>query len=382
MSRAAPQSRLEKARRIVIKIGTTLLVEPQTGRLHNEWFEGLADDIAALRAEGREVSVVSSGAIALGRTSLGLAPGALSLAQAQAAAAVGQIALARAYEEALGRRNISAAQILLTWSDTEERRRYLNARNTLTTLLTLNAVPVINENDTVATAEIRYGDNDRLAARVASMVSADCLILLSDVDGLYTAPPGTADARHVAEIREITPQILAMAGKAGSANASGGMVTKLDAARIALQSGAHMVIADGRVACPITAIREGAKCSWFIATETPMAARKRWIAATLKPAGFLTIDTGAAAALAQGKSLLPAGLVAVEGSFERGDAVVVRNPAGGEVARGLAAYADGEARSIIGLKTGEIAGILGYPGRAAMIHRDDLVVDPAAKGGA
>ncbi|MFV2092435.1 MAG: glutamate 5-kinase, partial [Hyphomicrobiales bacterium] len=343
--------------------------------------EGLADDIAALRAEGRQVVVVSSGAIALGRASLALPAGGLSLTQAQAAAAVGQIALARAYEEALGRRDIRAAQILLTWSDTEERRRYLNARNTLTALLDLGAVPVINENDTVATAEIRYGDNDRLAARVASMVSADCLVLLSDVDGLYSALPGTPGARHVAEIREITPEISAMAGKAGSANASGGMVTKLDAARIALQSGAHMVISDGRVRSPISAIRNGARCSWFIAHETPMAARKRWIAATLKPSGALTIDAGAARALAQGKSLLPAGLVAVEGTFERGDAVVVRNGAGAEVARGLAAYADSEARAIIGVKTGEIAAILGYRGRATMIHRDDLVVHPPAKGG-
>ncbi|MHA1523029.1 MAG: glutamate 5-kinase [Alphaproteobacteria bacterium] len=372
-------SRLQSAKRIVIKIGSTLLVEPQNGALRQDWFESLADDIATLRSDGREVAVVSSGAIALGRASLALPTGALSLTQAQAAASVGQIALARAYEDALGRRSITAAQILLTWSDTEERRRYLNARNTLTALLTLGAVPVINENDTVATAEIRYGDNDRLAARVASMVSADCLILLSDVDGLYTAPPGTANAEHVSEIREITPEILAMAGKAGSDISSGGMVTKLDAARIALQSGTHMVIADGRAQSPISAIAKGARCSWFLARETPLAARKRWIAATLKPAGVLTIDAGAARALTQGKSLLPAGMVAVAGSFGRGDAVVVQNTAGGEVARGLAAYADGEARAIIGVKTGEIAGILGYRGRAAMIHRDDLVVGPAAK---
>ena len=368
-------TRLGEASRIVVKIGSALLVDRDTGRLRQEWLAGLADDLIELRAAGKQILVVSSGAIALGRAALGLGAGTLKLNQAQGAAAVGQIALARAYEEALGARGATAAQILLTLGDTEERRRYLNARNTIDTLLRLGAIPVINENDTVATAEIRYGDNDRLAARVCSMASADCLVLLSDVDGFYTAPPeADPKARHIPEIGRITPEIEAMAGEAVSQLSTGGMVTKLAAARIARGAGAHMVIADGHGFRPIKAIRDGARCTWFVAAENPAAARKKWIAATLEPKGSVSVDAGAAAALGRGNSLLPAGVTAISGRFSRGDAVIVRNASGEEMARGLAAYDHSDAAAILGRKTGEIAAILGYPGRTALIHRDDLVL--------
>jgi glutamate 5-kinase len=371
----ASVNRLDMARRVVVKIGSALLVEPGTGKVREPWFAALADDLAELRADGKDVIVVSSGAIALGRVRLALPRKAPKLEEAQAAAAVGQIALARAYEEALAARGHTAAQVLLTWGDTEERRRYLNARNTIETLLRLGAVPVINENDTVATAEIRYGDNDRLAARVASMVSADCVVLLSDVDGFYTAAPEKdPDARHIPEIGRITPEIEAMAGEAGTDVSTGGMVTKLAAAKIARASGAHLVIANGHAMHPIRAVRQGARCTWFVAGESPAAARKRWIAATLKPTGRITVDAGAGAALKRGNSLLPAGVVAVSGEFNRGDAVVVADPEGRELARGLAAYAAADAAAIAGRKTGEIAAILGYSGRPALIHRDDLVL--------
>ncbi len=368
-------TRLAQAKRVVIKIGSTLLVDRDTGRLRQSWLEGLADDLIDLRRDGTEVLVVSSGAIALGRAALGLPEGPLKLDQAQAAAAVGQIVLAGAYRDTLGARDASTAQVLLTLGDTEERRRYLNARNTINTLLRLGAIPVINENDTVATAEIRYGDNDRLAARVCSMASADCLVLLSDVDGFYTAAPeADAKARHIPEINRITPEIEAMAGDAGTEHSTGGMVTKLAAARIARGAGAHMVIADGKTDRPISAIANGARCTWFVAGDTPAAARKKWIAASLEPHGSITIDAGAATALGKGNSLLPAGVVAIAGKFNRGDAVIVCSIGDREIARGLVAYDHSDAAAISGRKSGEIAAILGYPGRSALIHRDDLVL--------
>jgi glutamate 5-kinase len=320
------------------------------------------------------VIVVSSGAIALGRRKLGMPPGALRLEQSQAAAAVGQIALANAWTELLGERGATAAQILLTLYDTEERRRYLNARSTLTTLLAQKAVPVINENDTVATSEIRYGDNDRLAARVCSMMSADCLVLLSDVDGLYTAMPGTPGARRLDEVGELTPEVEAMAGKPASGLGSGGMVTKIEAAKIALAAGAHMVIASGRVANPLGAVLESGDCTWFIAAATPMAARKRWIGGSLVPVGRIVIDEGAARALAGGKSLLPAGVRRIEGRFDRGDAVAILDEAGLEIARGLVAYDAAEVEKIMGRHSSEILDILGYSGRGEIVHRDDLVL--------
>jgi glutamate 5-kinase len=367
---------LEEAKRVVIKIGSALLVEESSGGIRRRWLEALADDVAALRAEGREVILVSSGAIAVGRRHLGLAAGGLRLEEKQAAAATGQIRLAHAYQEALARHGITVAQILLTLEDTEDRRRHLNARATLATLLKLEAVPVINENDTVATTEIRFGDNDRLAARVAAMIAADALVLLSDIDGLYTADPKLdGEAAHIPEIAELTPEIEAMAGEALPGYSSGGMVTKLAAARIAVGAGCRMAIADGRRLNPLTAIAEGARCSWFLPAGSPRKARKKWIAGALKPVGSLIVDDGALKALAGGKSLLPAGVVAVEGSFDRGDAVRVLDRAGREIARGLSAYSASDAQRIMGHKSREIEALLGYRGRDEMIHRDDLVVE-------
>lgn len=363
------------ARRVVIKVGSSLLVERASGQVNRFWLETLAQDIQRLRARGQEVLLVSSGAIALGRRQLGLPAGKLKLEESQAAAAVGQIRLAHAWTEVLQQHTLTVAQILLTLSDTEERRRYLNARSTLSTLLRLGSIPVINENDTVATAEIRYGDNDRLAARVAQMISADCLILLSDVDGLYTADP-TRDpaARFIPEVRGISAEIEAMAGGVASDVGSGGMATKVVAAKIAVAAGCHMCVALGKEPHPLRRIEEGARCSWFFPDANPATVRKQWIAGTLKPAGELTIDAGALIALSRGKSLLPAGVIKVSGRFERGDALLVRSEAGVEVARGLSAYSSVDAERIRGRQSGEIEGLLGYRGRDEMIHRDDMVI--------
>ena len=366
-------SRLAACHRIVVKIGSSLLVEG--GRLREAWLASVAEDLKALSEKGAELIVVSSGAIALGRGVLGLSPGPLKLEESQAAAAVGQIALAQAWAQARAARGLTTGQVLLTLGDTEERRRYLNARSTLDTLLRLRAVPVINENDTVATTEIRYGDNDRLAARVASMASADGLVLLSDVDGLYTAPPGRdPDARLIPEVEAITPEIEAMAGDAASELSRGGMRTKIEAARIATHAGCAMVIACGRVDHPLRAVQEGASCTWFHAHGTPVAARKRWIAGTLKPHGVIVVDAGAARALRAGSSLLPAGVVSVSGRFSRGDAVVIRDASGRDIARGLAGYDAEEAARIVGCRSDGIEAVLGYSGRAALVHRDDMVL--------
>ena len=368
-------SRLSRARRVVVKIGSALLVDAATGRLNRAWLETLAADLAALRKGGQEIILVSSGAIALGRRQLGLAPGRLRLEESQAAAAVGQIRLAHAWKEVLEQHDLAVAQMLLTFGDTEERRRYLNARNTLETLLKLGAIPVVNENDTVATAEIRYGDNDRLAARVAQMASADCLVLLSDVDGLYTADPTVdANAQFVPEVTRITPAIEAMAGGTASDVGTGGMATKVMAGRIALAAGCNMCIAVGREPHPLDRIEAGARCTWFVAEESPKTVRKQWIAGLLKPAGTLHVDAGAARALRSGKSLLPAGVTRVEGRFDRGDAVVVRDADGLELARGLCAYSSEAARRVCGRRSQELEAILGYRGRDEMIHRDDLVL--------
>ena len=367
--------RLLNARRLVVKIGSTLLVDHESGTLRRRWLEALADDIARIKARGQEVIIVSSGAIALGRRMIGLGAGVLKLEENQAAAAIGQVALAQAYAQVLADRGCVGAQVLLTLTDTEQRRRYLNARSTLTALLKRGAVPVINENDTVATSEIRYGDNDRLAARVSSMIAADCLVLLSDVDGLYNVAPETdPDAELLPEVAAITPEIEAMAGKPGTVFGSGGMVTKIEAAKIAVGAGAHMVIASGRIDHPLEALENGANCTWFTANATPVAARKKWIAGTLEPCGALTVDDGAARALQSGKSLLPAGITHVSGRFGRGDAVRVVDTSGTEIGRGLCAYDCADAERIIGHKSREIERILGYRGRDEMIHRDDLVL--------
>ncbi len=364
------------ARRIVVKIGSALLVERTSGKLKGDWLAALADDIAGLKAEGREVIVVSSGAIALGRRALGLPQTSLKLEESQAAAAVGQIALARAYEECFSARDMTAAQILLTLGDTEERRRYLNARSTISALLGLGVVPVVNENDSVATNEIRYGDNDRLAARVGSMMSADCIVLLSDVDGLYTAPPSIdPQARRLEVVEEITAEIESMAGDAGSELSRGGMVTKLVAAKIAVAAGANLAITNGNVLHPLRALGKGAPCTWFLASTNPVVSRKRWIAGALEPRGTITIDDGARAALNAGRSLLPAGVIGVEGAFDRGDAVIIKDAGGQELGRGLIAYAHRDAERLIGRKSTEIESILGYRGRTEMIHRDDMALN-------
>jgi glutamate 5-kinase len=366
---------LKTGRRVVVKIGSTLLVDPERGTLHRQWLEALADDLARLKRRGQDVIVVSSGAIAIGRRHLRFADGVLRLEEKQAAAAVGMVHLAQAYQETLAHHGLTVAQVLLTLDDTESRRRYLNARNTLDELLRLGAVPVINENDTVATDEIRFGDNDRLAARVAAMLSADMLVLLSDIDGLYTGDPRKeANARFIPVVHEITPDIAAMAGDSGSSLGSGGMVTKIEAGRIALAAGCRMAITDGTVLAPVRRLEEGARCTWFLPDANPKTARKRWIAGSLKAAGAITVDAGAFRALTQGKSLLPAGVIKVEGLFQRGDAVKVLAPDGREVARGLSAYSADDARRIMGYKTSEIEALLGYRGRDEIIHRDDLVL--------
>ena len=333
------------------------------------------DDVAELAKAGKQVVLVSSGAVALGRHALKLPKGPLELEQSQAAAAAGQISLAHAYQELASARGLTAAQILLTLGDTEERRRYLNARNTIEVLLALKAIPVVNENDTVATAEIRYGDNDRLSARVASMVTADCLVLLSDVDGLYTAPPNDdPNAKHIPLVTSITPDIEAMAGDAGTELSKGGMKTKIEAAKIVFSAGTDMVITSGKVPHPLRAIKEGARVTWFIANSDPVTAKKRWISGQLVPNGQVFLDAGAEKALLSGKSLLPAGVTRIEGAFDRGEAVVIRSADGRELGRGLVAYAADDARRIMGKRSSEIAAILGFEGRSTLIHRDDMAL--------
>ncbi len=374
--------RLQKARRLVVKVGSALLVDMATGRLKESWLETLAQDMAGLHAGGADVLVVSSGSIALGARLLGLAPRAVRnrLEERQAAAAVGQIALAGAWAKALERHGITTGQVLLTLMDTEERRRYLNARATLQTLLKRRAIPVINENDTVATDEIRYGDNDRLAARVASMVRADCLVLLSDVDGLYTAPPDAPGARHIPRVEKITRDIVDMAGEAATDVGSGGMKTKVEAARIATKAGVDMVIASGKAEHPLRTILQGGRCTWFASSANPVAARKRWIAGALAPVGAIIVDDGAVAALKNNKSLLPVGVIGARGSFARGDAVRILDRAGRELGRGLSAYSSADVQRIKGLRSADLQKALGQAGRDVLIHRDDLVLTGQDEG--
>ncbi|MGD9838330.1 MAG: glutamate 5-kinase [Afipia sp.] len=367
--------KLENFRRIVVKVGSSLLIDSSAGEVRASWLAALAADIAKLHKAGKDVLVVSSGSIALGRSRLRLPGGALKLEESQAAAAVGQIELARIWSGVLGNYGIGAGQILVTLQDTEERRRYLNARSTIAKLLEWRAVPVINENDTVATNEIRYGDNDRLAARVATMTSSDLLILLSDINGLYTAPPSAnPNAKLIPVVEAVTADIEAMAGAAESELSRGGMRTKIEAAKIATSAGTHMLIASGKIEHPLQAIADGGPCTWFLTPANPVTARKRWIAGSLEPKGTLTIDAGAVAALRAGKSLLPAGVIRVDGQFARGDAVIVRGPDTHEIGRGLVAYDADHAEQIKGRSSSDAAQILGISGRAEMIHRDDLVV--------
>lgn len=368
---------LAGSKRVVVKIGSSLLTDLATGELRRAWLKDFVADIGALRAAGREVIIVSSGAVALGRAGLGFAAGTpLRLEQAQAAAAAGQITLAHAYGENLSAHGLVAAQVLVTVQDTEERRRYLNARSTLNALLHAGAVPIVNENDTVATEELRYGDNDRLAARIAGMVGADLLVILSDIDGLYTANPrDDTSAQHIAVVDEITDSIAGMAGGTGSFVGSGGMRTKVEAARIATAAGAHLIIGRGLDHHPLQAIQGGAAATLFRASQAPDQARKRWISGALEPAGKVVIDAGAARALGQGKSLLPAGVRAVSGQFERGDAVTIEDEAGTELGRGLIGYDAAEAAAIAGKQSEDIESVLGYSGRTAMIHRDDMALN-------
>lgn len=366
---------LKKFRRIVVKVGSSLLIDAAAGKVRAAWLSALAADIAGLHAAGCDVMVVSSGAVALGRSRLRLPRGLLKLEESQAAAAVGQIELARIWSKVLGDHNIGAGQILVTWQDTEERRRYLNARLTIAKLLEWRAVPVINENDTVATNEIRYGDNDRLAARVATMASADLLILLSDIEGLYDAPPHlNPEAKLIPVVKRVTADIEAMAGSAASELSRGGMRTKIEAAKIATTAGTHMLIASGKIDHPLQAIMDAGPCTWFLTPANPVTARKRWIAGSLEPRGTLTIDAGAVTALRAGKSLLPAGVTRIDGHFARGDAVIVRGPNSHEIGRGLVAYDASDADKIKGRSSSDAAQLLGVRGRAEMIHRDDLVV--------
>ena len=367
---------IASAKRLVVKIGSALLTEGDTGKIRRDWLNSVADDIAARRKGGQDVVVVSSGAIAVGRQRRGLTGKGLRLEEQQAAAATGQIQLAHAFEEALARHGVTVAQILLTLDDTEERRRHLNARSTINQLLSLKAVPLINENDTVATQEIRFGDNDRLAARVAVMISADTLLLLSDIDGLYASDPrADPDARHISEVRKVDAVIEAMAGEAPVGYSSGGMVTKLQGAKIALSGGCRMAIGNGHANHPLQRLIDGERCTWFLPSSEPRTARKRWIGGILKPVGSVVIDSGAEAALRKGRSLLPAGVTTVEGAFQRGDPVTIQTADGRIVGRGLSAYASGDAERIAGHKTGEIHKLLGYRGRDEIVHRDDLVLD-------
>ena len=362
--------------RLVVKIGSALLVDERTGEIRNEWLNKLGDDIAHLKNKGTEILIVSSGAIAVGSQHLGINQQILKLEEKQAAAATGQIRLAHAYETALARHSITVAQILLSPSDTEERRRHLNARATLTTLLKLGVIPVINENDTVTTKEIRFGDNDRLGARVAQMVSADTLILLSDVDGLYERDPKKdPSAKHIANVERISPEIIAMAGVAGTGYSSGGMITKLEAAKIATRAGCRMAIVAGNIMNPLAALESGTRCTWFQASSTPRGARKSWIASAISPNGSIFLDAGAMKALYSGRSILPAGILKVTGSFKRGDLVTVHSADGDELAKGLVAYSASDAIMIKGHKSKEIESILGYRGRDELIHRDDLVLN-------
>lgn len=365
----------DDAQRIVIKVGSALLFDPETGQAKSDWMAGLAADIAGLHAAGKQVIVVSSGSIALGRRRLGLDTRSIRLEEKQAAAATGQVELAQRWSEVFDSHQLQTAQILLAPEDTETRRRHINARATMATLLGLGAVPVVNENDTVTTYEIRFGDNDRLAARVAAMMSADLLILLSDVDGLYDRNPKTdSSARHIPLIAKLDDSIMAMGGKSDTEFASGGMATKLAAAQIASPAGVDMVICSGLVPRPVTALRDGAQASLFLASTTPVNARKNWIAGALNPTGHITIDNGAINAVLQGKSLLPVGVISVSGQFDRGDLVQILNEGGDVLGCGLAGYSSTEAGRLAGQRSADIGTILGYEGRAELIHADDLVI--------
>lgn len=366
---------IDGAKRIVIKIGSALVADIERGRAKSEWMNALAIDIAALHAEGKEIIIVSSGAVALGRKLVNVGIEALDLSEKQAAAAAGQPLLMQAWANAFASHDIKVAQLLLTLDDSEQRRRYLNARTTFATLLSHRMIPIVNENDTVATAELKFGDNDRLAARVAAMISADLLVLFSDIDGLYSADPRKkADAQFIERVDALTPEILAMGGGSASELSNGGMKTKLDAAQMALAAGCHMVIAKGEDQHALKKLAAGGRATWFVANTRPQLARKHWIATSVQGKGGVVIDEGAERALTQGKSLLPAGVVKISGTFGRGDTITVTNVTGSLIARGISAYTSDEAKQIMGKKTDAIEALLGYAGRDTLIHRDDLAL--------
>ena len=376
LKKMSTKNPLLTAKRLVLKIGSSLLVNETTGQVKNTWLNALADDILAARERGQQVIIVTSGAVAVGRRALGLPAGKLLLPQKQASAAVGQIRLAHYYQEVLAERGLKVAQILLTLDDSEDRKRYLNARNTLNTLMDLGIIPVINENDTVATSEIKVGDNDRLAARVAQMASADALVIFSDIKGLYTANPRKdPSAKLIPVVEKLTPEIEAMADGAGSAVGTGGMATKLMAARLCMEAGCDMAIALGSEMHPLTRMEKTGEGTWFLADKSPISARKAWIGGAIKPRGTLVLDAGAVKALDKGKSLLPAGIKAVKGSFERGDAVTLEDENGLFLGKGLTAYNARDAKAIAGKHSNEIESILGYHGQDEIIHRDDLFTE-------
>ena len=366
---------LASYRRLTIKIGSATIVDSANGTVRSDWLAALCEDLAALKANGVALVVVSSGAIALGRGLLGLGGANLSLEQQQAAASAGQIALSQAWAQSLGKHGIVAGQILITPNITEERRYFLNARTTIATLLSLGAIPIINENDSVATAEIKYGDNDRLSARVATMVEADCLVLLSDIDGLYTAPPGKdPNATHMPFVAAISPDIEAMAGGAASHLSRGGMTTKIEAGKIATLAGTAMIIAKGTGLHPLRALENGGIHTLFAAAESRAQARKRWIMGTLELQGQVFVDAGAVRALLDGKSLLPIGVTRLKGEFVRGDAVAILDPEGHEIARGLVGLDREEADLVKGKNSKATTEMLGLGARAELVHRDNLVV--------
>ena len=368
---------LSNAKRVVLKFGSSLLTDPVSGNARQGWLASVATDVSTLRAAGTQVIIVTSGAVALGRGPLSLAPGKLKLEEKQAAAAAGQVALMSAWAQAFAPHSLAVAQALLTPDDTERRRRWLNARATLETLMACGAIPVVNENDTVATDELRYGDNDRLAARVAQMVNADALVLFSDIDGLYDADPrANPDAKHIAQVDVITPEIEAMAGgvNAGAGVGSGGMRTKIDAARIATAAGCAVAIKDGLSSHPLKRLLEGERATWFAPQADRETARRLWLGHSLNPAGAFVVDQGAAKALVGGASLLSIGVAGVEGAFERGDTVAIKDAKGKVLGHGMSAYSSADATRVMGRHSDEIEVILGYAGRPALIHRDDLVL--------
>ncbi|MCH2547713.1 MAG: glutamate 5-kinase [Alphaproteobacteria bacterium] len=377
MNNTAITSILPDAQRIVIKTGSALVTHEATCQPRSEWMASLAEDIAALKKSGKQVILVSSGAVSLGRNLLGLdTKTLLSLDEKQAAAACGQVALMDAWRTSFAAHHLTVAQLLLTLDTSEFRRHYLNARNTLDTLLTLGAIPIVNENDTVATAELKIGDNDRLAARVAEMASADALLILSDIDGFYTADPRKqTDAAYLHHVPELTSEIEAMASNSSSTHGTGGMITKLQAVKIAHGAGCHTWIGAGRPLHPIKQLQSQGGGTWFTATATPKSARKRWISGTVKPTGSIIIDTGAQRALTQGNSLLAAGICGIDGQFDRGETVYIRTADGTAIGKGLIAYNSHETRLIMGKKSDVFESLLGYKGKNTLIHRDDMVLD-------